>query len=51
MPRTSIDDNVVRILQILARDLPPKIAAKLTAEITGVDKKTLYDLQITAKAK
>lgn len=35
-----------RILKILAAELPPKKAAALTAEITGVDKKQLYQLLI-----
>lgn len=41
-----IDENTKRILQILSQQLPPKLAAKLTAEITSTDKKKLYDLII-----
>lgn len=35
-----------RILKLLAAELPPKKAAALTAEITGTDKKQLYQLLI-----
>jgi len=35
-----------RILKLLAAELPPKKAAALTAEITGADKKQLYQLLI-----
>jgi 16S rRNA (cytidine1402-2'-O)-methyltransferase len=35
-----------RILRLLAAELPPKKAAALTAEITGADKKQLYQLLI-----
>jgi len=35
-----------RILKLLAAELPPKKAAALTADITGADKKQLYQLLI-----
>lgn len=38
-----LDQEAQRILQILQAELPPKQAVKLTAKITGVDKKVLYE--------
>lgn len=39
-----IDEKTLQILHILAKELPPKQASKLTAEITGFDKKQLYNV-------
>jgi 16S rRNA (cytidine1402-2'-O)-methyltransferase len=38
-----VDPEAERILKLLNVHLPPRQAANLTAEITGVDKKSLYD--------
>ena len=38
-----------RVLKLLLDELPLKTAAKLTAEITGVAKNTLYDLALSLK--
>lgn len=38
----AINPEAARILKVLAKTLPPKQAAALTAQITGVDKKMLY---------
>jgi 16S rRNA (cytidine1402-2'-O)-methyltransferase len=37
-----IDKEVIRILQLLLTELPPKKAVNLTAKITNVDKRELY---------
>ena len=42
----SIDPEAERILRILARELPPKKAAGVAAEITGYKKNRLYQLLI-----
>ncbi|MBP0047372.1 16S rRNA (cytidine(1402)-2'-O)-methyltransferase [Marinobacterium sp. AK62] len=42
----SIDPEAERILRILARELPPKKAAGVAAEITGYKKNRLYPLLI-----
>ena len=39
-----VDVEIMRILQILAKDLPSKQAAILAAQITGVNKNQLYKL-------
>lgn len=44
-----IDAETLRILHILSKELPPKQASKLTAEITGFDKKKLYSIIINSK--
>ncbi|KAA0873924.1 16S rRNA (cytidine(1402)-2'-O)-methyltransferase [Nitrincola tapanii] len=38
-----VDEHSLKILQRLAQELPPKKAAAITAEITGVNKKLLYE--------
>lgn len=38
-----IDENAEKILTLLNAQLPPKQAASLTADITGIDKKRLYE--------
>ncbi|PSL15399.1 16S rRNA (cytidine1402-2'-O)-methyltransferase [Marinobacterium halophilum] len=46
-PRTdSIDPEAERILRILAKEMPPKKAAGVAAEITGEKKNRLYQLLI-----
>ncbi len=47
----ALDDESTRILQLLLKELPPKRAAKLAAEITGVDKKTLYQFAVEQTEK
>lgn len=42
----AMDERSVKVLHLLAKELPPKRAAALTAEITGVDKKRLYQYLI-----
>jgi 16S rRNA (cytidine1402-2'-O)-methyltransferase len=42
-----IDDNAHNILQCLSKELPLTQAASLTAKITGLSKKTLYNYAIT----
>ncbi len=39
-----------RVLELLAAELPPKRAAALAAEITGANKKSLYQLLLDKKA-
>lgn len=46
VPGEEVDPEAERILRLLARELPPKKAAALTAEITGVKKNRLYQLLI-----
>jgi len=46
IPGEQIDPEAERILQILAKELPPKKAAALAAEITGIKKNRLYQLLI-----
>jgi len=46
VPGEVIDPEAERILRLLARELPPKKAAGLAAEITGVKKNRLYQLLI-----
>ena len=41
---TTVSAEAEKILQLLREHLPPKVAANLTAEISGVDKKVLYNL-------
>lgn len=41
-----IDAEIMRILQILAKDLPSKQAATIASQITGVNKNQLYKLLI-----
>lgn len=38
----ALDEESMRMVAVLAKELPPKKAAALTAELTGVDKKSLY---------
>lgn len=38
----SLDEASMKVVTLLAAELPPKKAATLAAELTGVDKKTLY---------
>lgn len=40
----AVDDETVRIVELLGRELPPSKAASLAAEITGLPKKALYDI-------
>ncbi len=43
----TLNPEAERIFQILRKELPNKKAAKLTSEITGVSKNTLYTLGLT----
>ena len=43
--QAEVDENAVKVLRILARELPTAQAVKLTAEITGVSKNKLYPFQ------
>ena len=43
------DPATLRTLQILAAELPTKQAANLTAQLTGANKKQLYDLALQLK--
>lgn len=40
--QVALGEESIRVLLLLAKELPPKKAAALAAEITGVDKKSLY---------
>lgn len=40
---TTVDAEAQRVMTLLQAELPPRRAAALTAEITGVDKKVLYE--------
>lgn len=42
-----INPEILRILKLLAKDLPSKQAAALTAQITGINKNQLYRLLIS----
>mgnify|MGYP001028486981 CR=1 FL=1 len=42
-----LDGETLRILALLAKELPPKKAAALTSDITGVSKKELYQCLIS----
>lgn len=46
---SELDDESRRVMQILLAELPPKRAAALAAEITGVNKKALYNWSLTQK--
>ena len=46
---TGISVEAERILDLLAAELPPKKAAALTAEISGANKKALYQLLLDKK--
>ncbi|WP_343074305.1 16S rRNA (cytidine(1402)-2'-O)-methyltransferase [Chitinivorax tropicus] len=46
----SISPEILRVLGILLKDLPVKQAAGLAAEITGANKKQLYDAALKLKA-
>ncbi len=47
----SVPDEARHILETLLAELPLKQAVKLTAEISGAKKNTLYDLALTIKSK
>ena len=47
---TGISAESERVLALLAAELPPKRAAALAAEITGANKKALYQLLLDKKA-
>jgi 16S rRNA (cytidine1402-2'-O)-methyltransferase len=44
--QADIDPAAVRVVRILARELPPRRAAALAAEITGVRKNRLYEVVV-----
>ncbi|MFD1215317.1 MULTISPECIES: 16S rRNA (cytidine(1402)-2'-O)-methyltransferase [Microbulbifer] len=46
---SELDEESRRVMQILMAELPPKRAAALAAEITGVNKKVLYNWSLTEK--
>lgn len=46
VPGEQVDPEAERIVRILAKELPPKKAAALAAEITGLKKNQLYQLLI-----
>ena len=52
-PRDEADDavpeNTVRVLKLLAAELPTKQAASLAAQICGANRKQLYDLALKLK--
>ena len=43
----TLDAETLRILELLAKELPPKKAASLASDITGVNKKELYQCLIS----
>ncbi|WP_239351205.1 16S rRNA (cytidine(1402)-2'-O)-methyltransferase [Snodgrassella communis] len=45
----NLSSDAVRVMQILAQELPTKQAAVLAAQISGENKKALYDWAIVAK--
>lgn len=47
----TVDAQAERILNVLLEELPIKTAAKLTARITGVNKRALYDRALQIKAE
>ncbi|NBS34090.1 MAG: hypothetical protein EBS83_15110 [Planctomycetia bacterium] len=48
-PAQVLDASVRRILTLLAAELPPRKAAALTAEITGVKARELYEALVAQK--
>ena len=48
--KQAIDTDTESVLRLLAEHLPPKKAANLTAKITGVDKKRLYEFITQTKS-
>jgi 16S rRNA (cytidine1402-2'-O)-methyltransferase len=46
-----IPPDAQRVLKLLLAEMPLKTAAKLTAEITGINKNALYELALTLKDK
>lgn len=48
-PSTTLDAEVERIMTLLLAELKPRRAAALAAEITGVDKKVLYNWSLKQK--
>lgn len=42
-----VNPEAEHVLKVLSRELPPKKAAALTSEITGVAKKILYDMLVS----
>lgn len=48
---TEVDETSAKVLAVLLKELPLKKAAALTAEITGVNKKVLYQWGIKNKSK
>lgn len=47
----ALPEDALRVLRILAAELPTKQAATLTAEITGENRKALYDAALALKAE
>lgn len=47
----ALPEEALRVLRILAAELPTKQAATLTAEITGENRKALYDAALALKAE
>ncbi|BBM02320.1 16S rRNA (cytidine(1402)-2'-O)-methyltransferase [Microbulbifer sp. GL-2] len=46
---SELDDEAQRVMSILLAELPPKKAAAIAAEITGVNKKVLYNWSLQQK--
>ncbi|WP_323845068.1 16S rRNA (cytidine(1402)-2'-O)-methyltransferase [Microbulbifer magnicolonia] len=46
---SELDSEAERVMKLLLAELPPKRAAALAAEITGVNKKTLYNWSLEQK--
>ncbi|WP_444919722.1 16S rRNA (cytidine(1402)-2'-O)-methyltransferase [Microbulbifer sp. CnH-101-G] len=46
---TELDGEAQRVMTLLLAELPPKKAAAIAAEITGVNKKTLYNWSLQQK--
>lgn len=44
-----VDSEAMRVLDVLAGELPPTLAAKLAAKITGRSKAELYQMSLTRK--
>lgn len=49
-PQEGLDEETLRILDILLKNLPVKQAASLAAEITGLRKNTLYPIALERQA-
>lgn len=50
-PREGLDDDALRVLDLLLAELPVKSAATLASRITGQSKNALYDAALARKGK